>query len=159
MPFVDQRIILQRMARKDRRMAANLRRSVQGVDKCIILKEAGTEDAQTSPAPDRNERPFVEVPILAERSLPQPIHPAASQQSFPAWESLDSLPPVAWGEHGLSALVWSPQFGVQMGEIGMWPDGPRGSVGGYHGCAVRDWGVTMWMPAPPAPVAADKAVR
>lgn len=71
------------------------------------------------------------------------------------WQDLSLAPDVVWGCHGLRALVWSHEFGIQCGEIGNWPDGPRGSVSGYHGCAVRDWHVSHWMPLP-APPTNDK---
>ena len=73
MPFVDGRVIHRRMAAKDRRMAARMRRSVTPIDNTGTIIRSGTEDAQTSPAPNRNERPFKEVPILATpNSTPDP---------------------------------------------------------------------------------------
>lgn len=68
------------------------------------------------------------------------------------WQPIETAPNVAWRDRGPEALVWSPQLGIKVGEIGNWPDGPRGNVGAYHGCAVRDWGVTHWMPLPAPPV-------
>jgi len=78
MPFVDQRVILNRMAAKDRRMAARLRLRLTSHG---TIDQSGTEDAQTSPAPNRNERPLQEVPILARRDSTPDSDPVTVQNT------------------------------------------------------------------------------
>jgi hypothetical protein len=67
------------------------------------------------------------------------------------WQPIETAPETAWGDRGTDALLYSPEFGVKAGDIGNYGDGPRAHAGGYHGCAVRDWGVTHWMPLPAPP--------
>jgi len=86
MPFVDARVIARRMAAKDRRMAARRRRSVQGVDKCRILNEAGTEDAQTSPAPNQTAAlGGAAMPATSKSTptdLPTPVKPVSPKRPY-----------------------------------------------------------------------------
>jgi hypothetical protein len=94
MPFVDQRTILRRMAAKDLRVnaayaaARRKRLAVQGVDSQCNIDRAGQESAETLPAPNRNERPLQEVPILAKRDSTPDNDPATVQNETPAGNSV-----------------------------------------------------------------------
>jgi hypothetical protein len=50
-------------------------------------------------------------------------------------------------------LVFSPKIGQQMANGGAVPDLPYAYVGisGYHGNAIKSWGVTHWRPMLPNP--------
>lgn len=84
--------------------------------------------------------------LKASRDLLRRCLTALAETPGEGWRPIESAPPIQWKGVGSPAWLYSPQFGVQAGEIGNWPDGPRGRVGGFNGCAVRDWGVTLWMP-------------
>ena len=68
------------------------------------------------------------------------------------WQPIESAPCHSeWAFSGPPALLYSPRCGVQVGNLAMFPSGPRGRIPGYHGDAVSDWGVTHWMPLPEPP--------
>ena len=89
MPLVDQRTILRRMAAKYLRVnaayaaARRKRLAVQGVDSQCNINRAGQESVCALPAPNRNERPSKEVPILAKRDSTPDDNPGTVQNKTP----------------------------------------------------------------------------
>jgi len=67
----------------------------------------------------------------------------------PRWRPISEVPgsiPSAW--------IYGKAIGVRQGNLGKFNDGVIfGNVAGFHGCVVRDWEATHWMPcdAPEAP--------
>ena len=73
-----------------------------------------------------------------------------------SWQSFDDL------THGqIDAWIYGPQMGVQLGKVGRFSDGVAfGNVPGLHGCVVRDWGATHWMPCDvPEPPPVNEAAK
>ena len=62
----------------------------------------------------------------------------------PAWRPISDVPglvPSAW--------IFIPDAGVIHGSLGKFNDGcVHGKGDALHGCIVRDWGATTWMPCP-----------
>ena len=75
------------------------------------------------------------------------------------WQSLTTLPKKDWKDSTRNyVLVYSSQIGKQLADLSQYPDGiVRGSISGYHGDPVADWGVILWMPLPDDPTLAEVA--
>jgi len=64
------------------------------------------------------------------------------------WRSISEAPETELLGEGLAALVYSPEFGVQIGRVYNFAgDKPRGFASGFNG----DWNVTHFQRLPAAP--------
>lgn len=81
---------------------------------------------------------------------------AAAGVAVSAWQPIETAPKCAGFDTGHQALLYSPSVGIHTGHIGSHTFGLVGSISGFHGCAIRDWGVTHWMPLPDPPAKEER---
>lgn len=67
------------------------------------------------------------------------------------WQPIESAPVIqGWLDGPPRCLVYSKEFGIQMGRAWRYPNGDaRGQGDGFNG----EWNVTHWMPLPEPPEA------
>lgn len=77
-------------------------------------------------------------------------NPSKTIRNTVTWRPVSEAPKLRnWRDALKPALLYSEQLGVITGSIAVSQQGVAfGHLPGYHGCAVRDWGVTLWARVP-----------
>jgi len=80
--------------------------------------------------------------------LADELEAALASLPVEGWRSISEAPETELLGEGLAALVYSPEFGVQIGRVYNFAgDKPRGFASGFNG----DWNVTHFQRLPAAP--------
>jgi len=95
-----------------------------------------------------------EVASMIRRALSAPLS-SASPEGTGRWLPISEAPKRDWTEEGVRALVADSRGWIGVADrVCVYPDGSIGGLLPAHHGRLTDWGITHYMPLPPAPPAA-----